>query len=273
MYPPLEQAYLSLREAFADLKHIIVTTDGLGEPGDFDGLAQKMAAAGITMTTVGVGSEPARPFLQSLADKAKGRAYFCPDAEHGAADSSRPIPAWSPSSASPKSRSSPRWFTPRRCSAGWTCRRPRRSWAMSRRRPGRRATSCWRARRASRSWPSGVMAAGPTAAFTSDIQSRWAGPWLNWPGFGKFWVQLVRQTMRHDLPKTFAACGRRRPTAACFSRSTRPTARAGSSIRRKQRWLFATRARAGGRLKKVPLRKRAGGRAAEVLLPAGRGPG
>ncbi len=82
MYPPLEQAYLSLREAFADLKHIIVTTDGLGEPGDFDGLAQKMAAAGITMTTVGVGSEPARPFLQSLADKAKGRAYFCPDAEN-----------------------------------------------------------------------------------------------------------------------------------------------------------------------------------------------
>ncbi len=81
MYPPLEQAYLALREAFADLKHIIVTTDGLGEPGDFDGLARKMAAAGITMTTVGVGSEPAQPFLQSLADKAKGRAYFCPDAE------------------------------------------------------------------------------------------------------------------------------------------------------------------------------------------------
>src|SRR5208283_1574012 len=76
------QAYLSLREAFADLKHIIVTTDGLGEPGDFDGLAEKMAAAGITMTTVGVGSEPARPFLQSIADKAKGRAYFCPDAEN-----------------------------------------------------------------------------------------------------------------------------------------------------------------------------------------------
>ena len=81
MYPPLEKAYLALRETFADLKHIIVTTDGLGEPGDFDALAQKMAEAGIKMTTVGVGSEPARPFLQSIAEKAKGRAYFCPDAE------------------------------------------------------------------------------------------------------------------------------------------------------------------------------------------------
>ena len=26
--------------------------------------------------------------------------------------------------------------------------------------------------------------------------------WLNWSGFGKFWVQLVRQTMRHDVPPT-----------------------------------------------------------------------
>ena len=76
MYPPLEQAYLALREAFADLKHIIVTTDGLGEPGDFDGLAEKIEAAGITMTTVGVGNEPARPFLQSLADKAKRPGLF-----------------------------------------------------------------------------------------------------------------------------------------------------------------------------------------------------
>ena len=37
---------------------------------------------------------------------------------------------------------------------------------------------------------------GTTAAFTSDIQDRWAAAWLRWDGFGRFWVQLVRQTMR-----------------------------------------------------------------------------
>src|SRR5205823_5672529 len=41
MYPPLEKAYLALRESYADVKHIIVTTDGIGTPGDFDGLAEK----------------------------------------------------------------------------------------------------------------------------------------------------------------------------------------------------------------------------------------
>jgi hypothetical protein len=35
-----------------------------------------------------------------------------------------------------------------------------------------------------------------TAAFTSDAKSRWAAEWLSWPGYSKFWAQLVRHTMR-----------------------------------------------------------------------------
>ncbi len=37
---------------------------------------------------------------------------------------------------------------------------------------------------------------GMTAAFTSDAKSRWAAEWLTWPGYSKFWTQIVRQTMR-----------------------------------------------------------------------------
>jgi hypothetical protein len=37
---------------------------------------------------------------------------------------------------------------------------------------------------------------GMTAAFTSDAKSRWAAEWLTWPGYGKFWTQIVRQIMR-----------------------------------------------------------------------------
>ncbi len=37
---------------------------------------------------------------------------------------------------------------------------------------------------------------GQSAAFTSDAKSRWAGGWVGWPGFGKFWTQLVRALMR-----------------------------------------------------------------------------
>ena len=36
---------------------------------------------------------------------------------------------------------------------------------------------------------------GASVAFTSDIQSRWAAAWLRWPEFGRFWAQLVRGAM------------------------------------------------------------------------------
>jgi hypothetical protein len=201
MYPPLEQAYLSLREAFADLKHIIVTTDGLGEPGDFDGLAQRIAAAGITMTTVGVGSEPAEPFLRSIADKAKGRAYFCPDAEK--------VPRIFETTIGDVTKFgiTEEAFFPKVIHATQVLRGLDMSqaptllgYAETRARPeshvvltsktGEPILAFWR------------YGGGTAAAFTSDIHGRWAAPWLNWPGFGKFWVQLVRQTMRRDVPKT-----------------------------------------------------------------------
>ena len=39
---------------------------------------------------------------------------------------------------------------------------------------------------------------GKTVAFTSDVKDRWAADWLSWAGYGKFWPQLVRETMRRQ---------------------------------------------------------------------------
>jgi len=40
---------------------------------------------------------------------------------------------------------------------------------------------------------------GKTVAFTSDVKNRWAADWINWKGYGKFWGQLVRETLRREL--------------------------------------------------------------------------
>ena len=37
---------------------------------------------------------------------------------------------------------------------------------------------------------------GKSVAFTSDLKDRWAVNWLRWNAYGKFWSQLVRETMR-----------------------------------------------------------------------------
>jgi hypothetical protein len=46
-------------------------------------------------------------------------------------------------------------------------------------------------------WRTGL---GMSAAFTSDAKSRWGAEWLTWPGFGKFWTQVMRQLMRRTPP-------------------------------------------------------------------------
>ena len=42
---------------------------------------------------------------------------------------------------------------------------------------------------------------GMSVAFTSDAKSRWAAEWLSWPGFSKFWAQVVRHAMRKSETK------------------------------------------------------------------------
>ena len=44
---------------------------------------------------------------------------------------------------------------------------------------------------------------GQTAAFTSDAEARWAGEWLGWDGYGKFWAQVVRGLLRQSEAATF----------------------------------------------------------------------
>ena len=42
---------------------------------------------------------------------------------------------------------------------------------------------------------------GTTVAFTSDAKTRWGAEWLTWPGFSRFWSQVVRHAMRKSDAK------------------------------------------------------------------------
>ncbi len=44
---------------------------------------------------------------------------------------------------------------------------------------------------------------GKSVAFTSDAKSRWAEQWLGWEGYGKFWSQVVRWTLRAQENNNF----------------------------------------------------------------------
>lgn len=203
MYPAVERAYLALREATAELKHVIVLTDGVSHPGDFDGLVGKMAESGITVSTVAVGHQTVRPLLDDMARIGQGHSYYCDTAE-----AVPDIFALETASAS-KMGIHERPFRARVEGSlealggldlgaapsllGYVETRPK---------PGSRTVMTTERGHPLLSW--WRYGRGTTVAFTSDVRGRWAEPWLRWPGFGRFWAQLVRHAIRKDPAEGFA---------------------------------------------------------------------
>src|SRR5207253_1848593 len=64
-------------------KHVIILTDGVSEPGDFDGITSNMANDRITVTTVAISSggegDIDRHLLEEIARIGKGRFYYTED--------------------------------------------------------------------------------------------------------------------------------------------------------------------------------------------------
>jgi uncharacterized protein YegL len=81
MFPALQRAYLALSDAPADRRHIILMTDGVPLPGDFDKIAQRMADAGITVSTVSISAGADQSILKDISRIASGRHIHCESAE------------------------------------------------------------------------------------------------------------------------------------------------------------------------------------------------
>lgn len=195
MYPAMEMAYEMLLGTQAKLKHVILLTDGVSSPGDFEGMAQLMASSKMTVSTVAVGDGSDAELLDSIARIGKGRHYVTND------------PAQVPqifakeTVTASKSAIDEQPFIPQVIRAthaladidmeaapfllGYVMTRPKpTSEVILATEKGEPLLAWWR------------YGLGMTAAFTSDAKSRWAAEWMTWSGFGKFWTQVVRQTMR-----------------------------------------------------------------------------
>ncbi len=195
MAPAMEAAYEALRNTTAKLKHVIILTDGISAPGDFEGITTSMANAKITVTTVGVGDDADKKLLEEIARIGNGRFYYTDD------PSSVPkIFAKETVTASKAAINEqpflPQVLRPTQVLAdidlanapfllGYVTTRPKpTSEQILATEKGDPLLAWWR------------YGLGMTVAFTSDAKSRWAAEWLSWPGYGKFWAQVVRHTMR-----------------------------------------------------------------------------
>jgi Ca-activated chloride channel homolog len=79
MYPPLRDAFMQLKDARSDIKHVILVSDGVSIPGDFETLIKQMVQARITVSTVGLGASSDRTFLADAARWGTGRSNYIED--------------------------------------------------------------------------------------------------------------------------------------------------------------------------------------------------
>ena len=199
MVPPLEKAYLALRESPAELKHIIVLTDGVSSPGDFDRLAKQIAAAGISLSTVAIGEEATGPLLHDMAATANGHCYYCNDVARvpqifeletrmaGKVGITEEPFFPQVVNASPMLAGLDLAHAPTLLGYVETQAKPGSQLLLG-------------TKTGDPLLVAGRSGRGSVMAFTSDVQSRWAAAWLRWPEFGPFWAQLVREAMRKEPP-------------------------------------------------------------------------
>ncbi len=200
IYPALADAYDSLASATAKLKHVILLTDGHSTPGDFEGIANDMVSARITLSGVAVGQEADQDLLERLAQTGGGRFYMCDDPTS--------VPQIFTKETVEASKSAinelpfvPLLVRPTQVLSGIDLETSPflLGYVMTRAKPtsefilaseaGDPILVWWR------------YGLGMTVAFTSDVKSQWAGEWLTWPDFGRFWAQIVRNAMRKSESK------------------------------------------------------------------------
>ena len=204
LYPALQQAYSALTATTAKLKHVIVLSDGHSQGGDWYGIANSMHSERITISTVGIGSGADMNLLTNLVQWGGGREYFTQDPYN--------IPQIFAKETVTASQSAiiDTPFIPQRIKPtqvlngidlelapfllGYVATQPRSTaeiFLVSDRGDPILA-----------SWQYGL---GKSVAFTSDAKARWATDWLEWAAYGKFWTQLVRDTMRKTTLSNFQA--------------------------------------------------------------------
>jgi uncharacterized membrane protein len=192
--PALAEAYRRILPVKATFKHIVLLTDGISEEGDSLALAQEAATRRVTISTVGLGQDVNKQYLERVATLAKGKAYLLSDPSALQQILLRDVMEHTGSTAVEKP------ITPvvaKRSEVLEGVRMetapPLKGYVRFEAKPT--AETLLRVERNDpllARWQYGL---GRSAVFASDAKSRWAADWVNWPGFDRFWTNLVRDLL------------------------------------------------------------------------------
>ena len=194
--PALSEAYQRVRPTNAVYKHIVLLTDGISEEGDSMQLTKEALANHVTISTVGLGQDVNRAFLEKVAQSAEGKAYFLNDPAGLEQILLRDVEEHTGNTAVEKT------ITPKVVKQAEIL-----DGVGIEKAPTLSGYVRFQARPTSDTileadhgdpllvrWQYGL---GRAAVFTSDAKNRWAANWVTWPGFDRLWANIFRDLLPH----------------------------------------------------------------------------
>jgi Ca-activated chloride channel homolog len=194
--PALAEAFRKVLPSKATFKHIVLLTDGISEEGDSLDLSKEAAAQHVTISTVGLGQDVNRAYLEKVASMALGKSYFLNEPsgleqillkdvmEHTGSTavekSLKPIVAKNVEildgvgiDSAPALKGYVKYIA--KPTSDTILKVDEKDPLLVR-------------------WQYGL---GRAVVFTSDAKSRWAADWVGWKGFDKFWTNIFRDLLPH----------------------------------------------------------------------------
>lgn len=194
--PALAESYRRILPVNAIYKHIVLLTDGISEEGDSMTVARDAPNRQITISTVGLGQDVNRAYLEKVASAANGKSYFLVDPSGLEQILLRDVMEHTGSTAV-EHAIRPQIIKKAEILEGVGMEEapPLAGYVRFISKPS--ADVILNADAKDPLYVRWQYGLGRTAVFTSDAKSRWAKRWIGWTGFDAFWENAVRDLLPH----------------------------------------------------------------------------
>ncbi len=205
LFPPLKEAYQTIYDRKALLRHVLVLSDGEVTAADFPGLVRRMQRDKITVSSVAVGKDSDIRFMTELSRWGRGRFYYTEDIF------SIPRILTLETQLASKASIVEQAFRARLGrpdheivqNINWEQAPPLGGYVSTTPKPAADLLLASHQRDpVLAAWRYGL---GRSVAFTSDAKAKWGILWLKWDDFGKLFGQMVRWTLRTAQRQEVAA--------------------------------------------------------------------
>ncbi len=196
--PALAEAYRKVLPSKATYKHIVLLTDGISEEGDSIELAKEALQHQVTISTVGLGQDVNRTYLEKVAATSGGRSYFLNDPQGLEQILLKDVQDYSGTTAVEKPLNPlVDHMADVLAGVGIDAAPALKGYARFIAKPEAETLLKIDEQKKDPLYVRWQYGLGRAAVFTSDAKSRWAESWVTWPGFDKFWINVTRDLLTH----------------------------------------------------------------------------